>query len=103
MTFHIGIVACSAEGAALCYRTMCHEGADILGGHRHPEVSLHGHSLEDYTRRLDAGDWRGVGALMLDSAERLVAIGAGLLVCPDNTIHGALPMIVDRSPAPWGS
>ncbi|MEO8654166.1 MAG: aspartate racemase, partial [Ramlibacter sp.] len=27
---HIGIVACSAEGAALCYRTICAEGAALL-------------------------------------------------------------------------
>ena len=98
---HIGIVACSAEGAALCYRTVCREGANALGGHGHPEVSLHGHSFEDYTTRLDAGDWSGVGELMLDSAHKLAAIGAGLLICPDNTIHQALPFILDRSPAPW--
>jgi aspartate racemase len=30
MPQHIGIVACSAEGAALCYRTICVEGADFL-------------------------------------------------------------------------
>ena len=36
MTGHIGIVACSAEGAALCYRTICHEGAALLGPHGHP-------------------------------------------------------------------
>ena len=101
MSRHIGIVACSAEGAALCYRTICHEGADLLGGHEHPEVSLHGHSLEDYARLLDAVDWPGVGELMLDSARKLAAGGAQLLVCPDNTIHQALPHILDRSPLPW--
>jgi hypothetical protein len=41
MTQHIGSVACSAEGAALCYRTICREGADLLGPHAHPEISLH--------------------------------------------------------------
>ena len=45
MTQHIGIVACSAEGAALCYRTICAEGEALLGTHAHPEVSLHTHSL----------------------------------------------------------
>jgi aspartate/glutamate racemase len=44
---HIGIVACSAEGAALCYRTICREGADLMGPHAHPEVSLHTHALAD--------------------------------------------------------
>ena len=64
-------------------------------------MSLHGHSLETYGVLLDAGDWPGVGALMLDSAEKLAAIGAQLLICPDNTIHQALPYIADRSPLPW--
>jgi hypothetical protein len=45
---HIGIVACSAEGAALCYRTICVEGAAILGPHAHPEVTVHTPSLADY-------------------------------------------------------
>lgn len=57
--------------------------------------------MEDYSRFLDAGDWKAVGDLMLDSAERLASAGAQLLVCPDNTIHRALPDIVDRSPLPW--
>ena len=72
-----------------------------MGGHTHPEVSLHGHSMEAYSRFLDAGDWESVGDLMLDSAQKLAAAGAQLLVCPDNTIHQALPRIVDRSPLPW--
>jgi len=46
---HIGIVAVSAEGAALCYRTICLEGAAMLGPHAHPEISLHGFSLRDYS------------------------------------------------------
>lgn len=97
----IGIVACSAEGAALCYRTICAEGAARLGPHAHPAVSLHGHSLADYVRCLDAGDLDGVGALMLDSASRLAAAGADLLICPDNTIHAAFDRIAPRSPRPW--
>jgi hypothetical protein len=44
----IGIVACSAEGAALCYRTICVEGAAILSPHAHPEVTVHTFSLTDY-------------------------------------------------------
>jgi len=98
---HIGIVACSAEGASLCYRTICAEGPALLGPHAHPEVSLHGHSLAAYVDFLDRGDLAGVGALMLDSAQRLAAIGADLVICPDNTIHQALPFVIDRSPVPW--
>ena len=88
---HIGIVACSAEGAALCYRTICAEGAKLLGPHAHPEVSMHTPSLADYMRCIDRDDWQGVAGLMLASANKLAAIGADFLICPDNTIHQALP------------
>ena len=101
MPAHIGIVACSAEGAALCYRTICAEGAALLGPHAHPEVSLHGHSLADYVACLDRGDWPGVAELMLASADKLARAGADFLVCPDNTIHQALPLVEPRSPLPW--
>ena len=102
MARHIGIVACSAEGAALCYRTICAEGPGLLGAaYAHPEVSLHGHSLAAYADCLERGDLAGVGALMLDSAETLAKAGADFLICPDNTIHQALPAIVARAPLPW--
>ena len=48
MPLHIGIVGCSAEGAALCYRTICAEGEKLLGPHAHPEVSMHTPSLAEY-------------------------------------------------------
>jgi len=98
---HIGIVACSAEGAALCYRTICIEGAALLGAHGHPEVSLHGWSLAEYVARLERDDWAGVAELMLASAGKLAASGADFLICPDNTIHQALPLLQARSPRPW--
>ena len=101
MPQHIGIVACSAEGAALCYRTICVEGAQLLGPHAHPEVSMHTHSLAEYMECLDRGDWQGVGELMLSSADKLAKAGADFLICPDNTIHQALPFVEPRSPLPW--
>jgi aspartate racemase len=101
MNQHIGIVACSAEGAALCYRTICDEGALWHGDHGHPEVSLHSHPLAAYVECLEEGDWAGVGELMLASAQKLATIGAEFLICPDNTIHLALPLIEARSPLPW--
>jgi aspartate racemase len=101
MPRHLGIVACSAEGAALCYRTVCSEGAAVLGAHDHPEVSLHSHSLAAYMTCIYRGDWEGVAALMLSSAEKLAGSGAEFLICPDNTIHQALPLLQSRSPLPW--
>jgi aspartate racemase len=101
MSRHIGIVACSAEGAALCYRTICVEGAQLLGAHDHPEVSMHTYSLAEYMKCVYAGDWHGVGELMLSSAHKLARIGAEFLICPDNTIHQALPYVEPRTPLPW--
>jgi len=98
---HIGIVACSAEGAALCYRTVCLEGSQQLGAYAHPEVSMHSHSLADYVACLERDDWQGVGDLMLSSAEKLARAGADFLICPDNTIHQAMPYVAPRSPRPW--
>lgn len=101
MPQHIGIVACSAEGAALCYKTICVEGAGLLGPHAHPEVSMHTHSLADYVERLDRGDRAGVAELMLSSANKLARAGADFLICPDNTIHQAMAHVLPRSPLPW--
>lgn len=101
MPQHIGIVACSAEGAALCYKTICVEGARFLGAHAHPEVSLHTHSLADYVDRLDRGDRSGVAELMLSSARKLASAGADFLICPDNTIHQAMGHVLPLSPLPW--
>jgi aspartate racemase len=98
---HIGIVGCSAEGAALCYRTICVEGAQLLGPHAHPQVSMHTHSLADYVACIDRDDWQGVGELMLSSAHNLAKIGADFLICPDNTIHQGLAHVQAQSPLPW--
>jgi aspartate racemase len=101
MTQHIGIVACSAEGAALCYRTIALEGAHLLGTHDHPEVSMHTHSLALYMNCIYAGDWPGVADLMLSSADKLAKAGADFLICPDNTIHQAFDLVEQKSPRPW--
>ena len=101
MSLHIGIVACSAEGAALCYKTVCIEGEQLLGAHAHPEVSIHSHSFGEYMQRIYRRDWPGVAELMLSSANKLKSIGADFLICPDNTIHQALPFIDSRLPLPW--
>src|SRR5262249_33645344 len=101
MPQHIGIVGCSGEGAALCYRTICTEGARHFGRHAHPEVSLHTPSLSAYVACLDRDDWHGVAELMLASAHKRAATGADFLICPDNTIPRALPLVAPRSPRRW--
>jgi aspartate racemase len=101
MAQHIGIVACSAEGAALCYRAICQGGANLFGPYDHPEVSMHTHPLAKYMECIDRDDWQGVGELMLSSANKLAQIGADFLICPDNTIHQALPFVESIMPLRW--
>jgi aspartate racemase len=101
MTKHIGIVACSAEGAALCYRIICVEGANLMGRYAHPEVTMHTFSLSQYVRYIEAGDWQNVASLMLSSVVKVSKVGADFAICPDNTIHQAFDLVVKESPIPW--
>ncbi len=98
---HIGIVAVSAEGAALCYRAICAEGAELIGPHLHPELSMHTFPLGEFMRQIDAGRWSEVADMMLESARKLAACGADFLICPDNTAHQAMDFFAGRSPRPW--
>jgi aspartate racemase len=102
MSRHIGILGCSAEGAALCYRTICLEAEPQMGRHAHPEVTLHTICLAEYMKPIEAGDgWAEVAELMLRSVDVLRRAGADFVICPDNTIHQALPRVLPRSPLPW--
>jgi len=62
---------------------------------------MHTYSLAEYMRCVYRGDWQGVGQLMLSSAEKLAKVGADFLICPDNTIHQALPYVESQSQLPW--
>jgi aspartate racemase len=93
MVKHIGIVACSAEGAALCYRTICEEAQSQMGEYMHPEVSMHTYPLGKYMTHIRSGDWEQVSELMLSSTQKLAGVGAQFAVCPDNTIHQAFDFV----------
>lgn len=101
MTKHIGIVACSAEGAALCYLTLCTEAPAKMGEHMHPEISMHTHPLGKYMTHINSGKWSEVARLMLSSARKLANIGAEFAICPDNTIHQVFDLVIAESPIPW--
>ena len=100
-TKHIGIVGCSYEGAALCYRIICQEAEPLLGKHAHPEITLHTISLAEYMKFISKEDWEAVAELMLRSARTLKSAGADFLICPDNTIHQAMPYVAPSSPLRW--
>jgi aspartate racemase len=98
---HIGIVAVSAEGAALCYRTICLEGSTLLGPHCHPEITMDTYPLRRYMCYIEAGQWKDAGQLLLSSASKLVDAGAQLLICPDNTLHQSLDHVRYDISVPW--
>jgi aspartate racemase len=91
----IGIVGCSAPGAALCYQTIISEGIRELGHHRHPAVTLHTPSLSDYMDHLEDGseDWEKAAQPISESIDVLRMAGAHFAVCPDNTIHEGIDLI----------
>lgn len=101
MAKHIGIVAMSYEGAALCYKSICAEAASVMGEHQHPEITVHSFPLADYLRFVSRLDWEGVAGLLLESVERVERAGADFAICPANTAHEAFEFMRPRSPIPW--
>jgi aspartate racemase len=101
VTQHIGIVAGSAEGAALCYRTICLEAPAVMGEHNHPEVTMNSVPLAEHMRHVRANDWEALAKTLLASAHKLAQVGANFAICPDNTYHQAFKYLVPHSPIPW--
>ena len=97
MAKHIGIVACSAPGAALCYTTISAEAPELMGANHNPEISLHMMDFCEHVRCMERHDWDGVANLMLRSVNKVAAAGANFAICPDNTCHIALPKIERNS------
>ena len=87
-----GILAHSAEGAALCFLTFCREGFRELGPHMHPNVMLDCEAMGHVMAGWDAGDYPGIRAFLAQSVERLAKGGCDFFACPDNTAHIALEL-----------
>ena len=98
---HIGIVACSAEGAALCYRTICREALRVVGKNDHPRITMDSIPMARWMPAFDAGDYAGVARVMLDSARLLASAGADFAICPDNSAHVAWDDVQAETPIPW--
>jgi len=101
MTQHIGIVAGSAEGAALCYRTICLEAAAFMGEHNHPEITMNSVPMAEHMRHIRANEWEAVAEILAVSARKVAQAGADFAICPDNTYHQAFEHLIPRSPIPW--
>lgn len=101
MAKHIGIVAGSSEGAALCYRTICLEAPAVMGEHNHPEITMNCVPMAEHMRHIVRNDWAASAELLLASAHKVAQAGADFAICPDNTYHQALDYMLPRSPVPW--
>ncbi|MCL6730449.1 aspartate/glutamate racemase family protein [Sphingomonas hankyongi] len=87
---HVGILAHSFEGAALCFRTVCLEGAKRLGPHNHPEITMTCVAMHHMLDAWERGDHKSIRGMFVDDAKKLAAAGADFFVLPDNTAHIAL-------------
>ena len=101
MTQHIGIVAGSAEGAALCYRTICLEAPAIMGEHNHPEITMNSMPMAQHMPPIRANDWETVAGVLAASAHKVAQAGADFAICPDNTYHQSFKYLIPQSPIPW--
>ena len=101
MAKHIGIVAGSAEGAALCYRTICLEAPNVMGEHNHPEITMSSMPMADQMNNIRANDWEAVAEILAASAHKVAKAGADFAICPDNTYHQAFKYLIPKSPIPW--
>ncbi len=97
---HIGILAHSADGSALCYLEAVRESARILGAHRHPEITLSILPMAESLAAWEAMDLDAVNAHLMSTAARLKAAGCDFFVCPDNTAHIALDAAREPYPLP---
>jgi aspartate racemase len=87
---HLGILAHSVEGAALCFRSFCQEGFRQLGPHDHPDVTLDCISMARSMEAWEQADYAPIRAILAQSVTRLAQAGADFFICPDNTAHIAL-------------
>jgi aspartate racemase len=98
---HIGIVACSVEGAALCLREISTYSLKLMGEHLHPQVTLSCIAMGEWMPAFNSGDYEGVAQFMLRETEIVARAGAQLAICPDNSAHLAFKHVAARSPIPW--
>jgi len=95
---HIGIVAVSGEGAALCYRQLSRHAARLP---EQPTITIHNEPLGRYISAVRAQDWHTIGSLLRRSAEKLAGVGAEFCLCPDNAVQHGLHLAEVGSPIPW--
>lgn len=98
---HIGIVAVSPEGSALCYRDIYRRAQALMGDEGHPVVTLHNERLEDYINAILRDDWHTIGDMLTRSARVLALAGAEFCITPDNVVQHGVELARHTSPIPW--
>lgn len=96
----IGIVAHSAEGAALCFLTACREGGTQLGPHMHPPIVMSAVPMALSMPGWESGNHADVAKFLTQGVEMVADGGADFYVCPDNTAHIVLEQIASELPVP---
>jgi aspartate racemase len=97
---HIGILAHSADGAALCFLETVREAARRLGPHAHPEITLSILEMAPALEMYDRGNLAAVRRHLGSTAQRLAGAGCDFFICPDNTAHIALELEGPPLPLP---
>ena len=101
MPKHIGIVAVSPEGSALCYRDIFRYASKRLGERGHPVVTLHNLPMKVYVDAVISENWQAVGDMLSLSASVLAAAGAEFCIVPDNLLQYGVHLAEHNSPIPW--
>ncbi len=96
----IGIVAHSAEGAALCFLTAVREGGVKLGPHMHPTMMMSAVPMALSMQGWETGNHSDVAKFLTQGVELVANGGADFYVCPDNTAHIVLEQIASDLPLP---
>jgi aspartate racemase len=82
---HLGILAHSAEGAALCFRSFCQEGFRQVGPDDHPDVTLDCIALARSMPRWNDGDYFSADALFQPLWWWAVRTWGSTPSCPDGS------------------
>lgn len=101
MPRHIGVIAVSPEGSALCYRSLAQSATALPESEEKPLITLHNIPFSRYLKAIERNDWEQVARLLQWSSETLAAAGAEFCILPDNLAHHAAPMARASSPIPW--
>lgn len=101
MPKHIGIVAVSPEGSALCYRDIFRSARKRFGDRIQPTVTLHNLPVQAYVDAAISENWHAIGDMLALSARVLAKAGAEFCIVPDNLLQHGVHLAEHASPIPW--